>query len=125
MRKIVLLFALILSPEVSLAEIPEELREIEDKMVFLVSIANRCNAQLELSGKSGINSEDCVEFQSKQIKVFEELLSKGNLFREAAQEIDRSSSLERKLEWEFFFKRLESATEKVNKVQDHINFLSE
>lgn len=125
MKIIIILLILMVSAHISFAEIPNELEDIGNKLSFLTSIANRCNTRLEIMGKKGIRSEPCIEFKKKQLKIYEELLLKEELFLKTATEIDNSSSLEKKLEGKFFFNKIKKNLEEINKVQDHIKFLSD
>jgi putative SOS response-associated peptidase YedK len=103
------------------AEIPSAMRDQANQLSFLAALARRCDRALAVQGKAGLRTEACRDFERKAIPVLESLDKEAWL--KAAEAADASRSRVTKLEWEFFWRQVQTDWNTVAKTMDHLRFM--
>jgi hypothetical protein len=105
------------------AQIPQDLQAMANTFSFLAALGTRCETRLEVYGYTGVSDEVCQDFERQYARVTEEFSAKRASIEAAMEAAVTSPSLAVRMEWEFFMRDFETATQKVFKAMQHIIFL--
>jgi hypothetical protein len=87
----------------------------------LAALARRCHRALKVHGKAGLPDEACRDFERKALPVLEGIDQEAWL--KAGETADAARSWAAKVEWDIFWRRVQTDWDDISKTSDHLEFM--